>query len=108
MVLRVAGHVLKARKDGAWCLQVLARDFGYGFFEVEDGRDLFVHVSQVKRAGFSALTQGQRARFELGSNARIGQPMAIDLQLLEPIISPKVTPTAHSVPTGGIIFAQDR
>jgi cold shock protein len=68
-------------------------DFGYGFFEVEDGRDLFVHVSQVKRAGFSALTQGQRARFELGSNARIGQPMAIDLQLLEPIISPKVTPT---------------
>jgi hypothetical protein len=25
MVLLVAGHVLKARKDGAWCLQVLAR-----------------------------------------------------------------------------------
>jgi hypothetical protein len=41
----------------------------------------------------SALTQGQRARFEFGSNARTGRPMAIDLELLEPIISPKVTPT---------------
>ena len=68
--------------------------FGFGLFELEDGRDLFVHVSQVKRAGFSALTQGQRARFELGSDATTGRPMAIDLQLLEPIISPKVTPTA--------------
>ena len=68
--------------------------FGCGLFEVEDGRDLFVHVSEVKRAGFSALTQGQRARFESRSNPSTGRPMAIDLQLLEPIISPEVTPTA--------------
>ena len=68
--------------------------FGYGLFEVEDGRDLFVHVSQVRRAGFSALTQGQRAWFEFGSDAATGRLMAIDLRLLEPIISPKLIPTA--------------
>ena len=68
--------------------------FGFGLFELEDGCDLFVDVSQVRRAGFSALTQGQRARFELGSNASTGRAMAINLQLLEPIISPKVTSTA--------------
>ena len=69
-------------------------DKGYGFFAINDGSDLCVHASQIRLAGYAALTQGQRAQFDIGSNAKTGQPMAIDLVLLEPIISPKVTPTA--------------
>ena len=69
-------------------------DTGYGFFEVEDGPDLFVHASQVRHAGYAALTQGQRARFKIGSNARTGKPMAVDVELMEPIISPKLSPTS--------------
>jgi cold shock CspA family protein len=69
-------------------------DTGYGFFEVEDGPDLFVHVSQVRRAGYAALTHGQRARFKIGSNARTSKPMAVDVELMEPIISPKLSPTS--------------
>ena len=66
-------------------------DLGYGFLTVQGGPDLFVHTSQVKRAGYIALTQGQRIKFEIGSSNRTGQPMAVDLELLEPIISPKAT-----------------
>jgi CspA family cold shock protein len=69
-------------------------DTGYGFFEVEEGPDLFVHISQVKSAGYAALTQGQRAQFKIGSNARTGKPMAVDVELMEPIISPKLSPTS--------------
>jgi len=38
-----------------------------------------------------ALAQDQRVKFEIGRNNRTGQPMAVDLALLEPIISPKAT-----------------
>ena len=66
-------------------------DLGYGFLTVQGGPDLFVHTSQVKRAGYMALAQGQRVKFEMGKNNRTGQSMAVDLEPLEPIISPKAT-----------------
>jgi cold shock CspA family protein len=69
-------------------------DKGYGLFAINDGSDLFVHASQVRLAGYTALTQGQCAQFDIGSNAKTGQPIAIDLVLLEPIVSPKATLTA--------------
>ena len=69
-------------------------DKGFGFLAIEDEPDVFVHVSQVQRAGYAALTEGQKVKFEIGSNAKTGRPMAVDLELLEPIFSPKVTPTS--------------
>jgi CspA family cold shock protein len=42
---------------------------GYGFIQpAEGGKDVFVHVSAVERAGLSTLNEGQRVEYELVSN----------------------------------------
>jgi CspA family cold shock protein len=42
---------------------------GYGFIQPSDGgKDVFVHISAVERAGLSTLNEGQRVEFELVSN----------------------------------------
>ncbi len=39
---------------------------GYGFIEPEDGgKDAFVHISAVERAGLTTLREGQKIEFEL-------------------------------------------
>jgi CspA family cold shock protein len=46
---------------------------GYGFIEPDDGgKDAFVHISAVERAGLSTLNEGQKVNFELqeGQNGR--------------------------------------
>jgi CspA family cold shock protein len=36
---------------------------GYGFIKPDDGgRDVFVHITAVERAGLKSLTEGQRIR----------------------------------------------
>jgi cold shock protein len=42
---------------------------GYGFIQPQDGgKDVFVHISAVERAGLSSLNEGQAIEFELASN----------------------------------------
>jgi len=42
---------------------------GYGFIQPsEGGKDVFVHISAVERAGLSTLNEGQRVEYELVSN----------------------------------------
>ncbi|HMM14612.1 MAG: cold-shock protein [Parvibaculum sp.] len=39
---------------------------GYGFIQPSDGgRDVFVHISAVERAGLSTLNEGQKISYEL-------------------------------------------
>jgi CspA family cold shock protein len=39
---------------------------GYGFIQpTGGGRDVFVHISAVERAGLSSLNEGQHVDFEL-------------------------------------------
>ncbi|MDO8839295.1 MAG: cold-shock protein [Parvibaculum sp.] len=39
---------------------------GYGFIQPSDGgRDVFVHISAVERAGLSTLNEGQKVNYEL-------------------------------------------
>ncbi|MFZ3035028.1 MAG: cold-shock protein [Parvibaculum sp.] len=39
---------------------------GYGFIQPSDGgRDVFVHISAVERAGLSTLNEGQQINYEL-------------------------------------------
>ena len=39
---------------------------GFGFIVREDrGEDLFVHISDVERAGLDTLLEGQKVQFEL-------------------------------------------
>ena len=44
---------------------------GYGFIQPASGgggRDIFVHISAVERAGLSTLNEGQQVEFELVTN----------------------------------------
>jgi len=39
---------------------------GFGFIQPSDGgRDVFVHISAVERAGMGSLTEGQRISYEV-------------------------------------------
>ena len=39
---------------------------GYGFIQPEDGgKDAFVHVTAVERAGLQSLREGQKVQYEL-------------------------------------------
>ena len=52
---------------------------GYGFIEPEDGgKDVFVHITAVERAGLANLREGQRLSFEL-ERGQQGRISAVDL-----------------------------
>ncbi|AIF66605.1 MULTISPECIES: cold-shock protein [Bacillaceae] len=38
---------------------------GYGFIQVEDGNDVFVHYSAIQEEGFKNLEEGQEVSFEV-------------------------------------------
>ncbi|MCW2886488.1 cold-shock protein [Actinomadura scrupuli] len=45
-------------------------DKGYGFVEVDGGRDVFVHYSAIQGDGYRSLDQGQRVEFEITQSDR--------------------------------------
>jgi len=54
---------------------------GYGFIQPDDGgKDAFVHVSAIERAGMNDLREGQKVSFELVTDARSGKMSADKLQ----------------------------
>jgi CspA family cold shock protein len=56
---------------------------GFGFIEPEDGgKDAFVHISAVERAGLSTLNEGQKVSFEL-QEGQNGKTSAEDLSVLD-------------------------
>ena len=55
---------------------------GYGFIAPDDGgKDVFVHISAVERAGLTGLQDNQKIGYELQSG-RDGKQSAGDLRLL--------------------------
>jgi CspA family cold shock protein len=53
---------------------------GYGFIQPEDGgKDVFVHVSAVERAGLNSLSDGQAIAFDLEPD-RSGKDTAVNLR----------------------------
>ncbi|SNY91056.1 cold-shock DNA-binding protein family [Cohaesibacter sp. ES.047] len=56
---------------------------GYGFIAPDDGgKDAFVHISAVERAGLSGLDEGQKVSYELEAG-RNGKVAAVNLQLAD-------------------------
>jgi CspA family cold shock protein len=53
---------------------------GYGFIKPDDGgRDVFVHVTAVERAGLKTLTEGQRISFDIEPDKKGKGPKAVNL-----------------------------
>ena len=56
---------------------------GYGFIAPDDGgKDIFVHISAVERAGLSGLADNQKVSFDLESG-RDGRQSAGNLSLAD-------------------------
>jgi CspA family cold shock protein len=50
---------------------------GYGFIQPDDGgKDVFVHISAVERAGLSTLAEGAKVSFDLVADRRSGKSSA--------------------------------
>jgi cold shock protein len=53
---------------------------GFGFIQPDDGgKDIFVHISAVERAGLKGLKDGQKLAFELVTDKRTGRTSAGNL-----------------------------
>jgi CspA family cold shock protein len=43
---------------------------GFGFIQAEDGKDVFVHFSDIRCDGFRTLTKGEEVEFEMRETER--------------------------------------
>jgi len=54
---------------------------GFGFIQPDDGgKDVFVHISAVERAGMSNLNDGQKISYEVIADRRSGKSSADNLR----------------------------
>jgi CspA family cold shock protein len=54
---------------------------GYGFIQPDDGgKDVFVHIRAVERAGLHSLNEGQKVLFEVVADRRSGKSSAENLR----------------------------
>jgi cold shock protein len=54
---------------------------GFGFIQPEaGGKDVFVHISAVERAGLSTLNEGQQVAFDVVADRQTGKSAAENLR----------------------------
>ena len=54
---------------------------GFGFIQPQEGgKDVFVHISAVERAGMRGLDEGQKISFDLVADRKTGKSAAENLQ----------------------------
>ena len=53
---------------------------GYGFIE-QEGKDVFLHVSALEKAGIDTLQEGEEIEFEIGENK--GRENAINIKKVD-------------------------
>jgi len=52
---------------------------GYGFITGTDGKDVFVHFSQIQVQGYKSLEQGQKVSFEVAQGQKGPQASNVTL-----------------------------
>jgi CspA family cold shock protein len=54
---------------------------GFGFIQPDDGgKDVFVHISAVERAGMQGLNEGQKVAFDVVTDRKTGKSSADNLR----------------------------
>lgn len=43
---------------------------GFGFIKGEDGKDIFVHHTEIKADGFRSLKEGEKVEFEMAQGPK--------------------------------------
>ena len=67
-------------RTGARHREVVQSDEGYGFIQPQaGGKDVFVHISAVERAGRGTLNEGQHIEYEIEENR--GKTSAVNLKV---------------------------
>ena len=55
---------------------------GFGFIQPDDGgKDVFVHISAVERAGLRDLNEGQKLAYDIVADKRTGRAAAGNLKV---------------------------
>ncbi|HTR15000.1 MAG TPA: cold-shock protein [Roseiarcus sp.] len=55
---------------------------GFGFIQPDDGgKDVFVHISAVERAGLRDLNEGQKLAYDIVADKRTGRSAASNLRV---------------------------
>jgi CspA family cold shock protein len=85
-MLRCGGHLfarnLREASMATGTVKWFNSQKGYGFIQPTGGgggRDVFVHISAVERAGLSSLNEGQHVEFEIENNR--GKSSAVNLKV---------------------------
>ena len=54
---------------------------GYGFIQPDNGgKDVFVHISAVERAGMGSLAEGQKISYDVENDRKTGKESAGNLK----------------------------
>jgi CspA family cold shock protein len=58
---------------------------GYGFIEMDDGEDAFVHYSEIAGEGYRSLNEGDQVEFDVVEDTK--GPKAENVTIVEPASS---------------------
>jgi cold shock protein len=54
---------------------------GFGFIQPDQGgKDVFVHITAVERAGLGGLNEGQKIEYDVQRDNKTGRESAVDLR----------------------------
>jgi CspA family cold shock protein len=83
-LVRASHSIVEGRKDMAnGTVKWFNPEKGYGFIEPENGgKDAFVHISALERAGLATLNEGQKVSYELVPG-RNGKEAAEDISVID-------------------------
>jgi cold shock protein len=75
-----ASQVVGLTSESIGTVKMYKADKGFGFVGQDNGgKDVFVHVSALARAGLSGLAEGQRVRMQIGQAQKGLEARSIEL-----------------------------
>jgi cold shock protein len=79
---RAAGLTGKKRLMPQGIVKWFNAQKGFGFIQPDDGgKDVFVHISAVERAGMQSLNEGQKVSYDIVADRRTGKSSAANLKV---------------------------
>src|SRR5205823_1263577 len=73
-------QVVGQTKESVGTVKVYKAEKGFGFVGQDGGgKDVFVHVTALERAGLSGLAEGQRVRMQIGQGQKGLEAQTIEL-----------------------------